>query len=76
MSKDFLKLTLISCVVAFPIAAWVMYNWLLEYTYRIELSWWIFALAGGLAVVIALATVSYQAVRAALANPAASLKAE
>lgn len=76
LSKDFLKLTLLSCVVAFPIAAWVMYNWLQGYSYRIELSWWIFALAGGLAVAIALATVSYQAVRAALANPAVSLKAE
>jgi ABC-type antimicrobial peptide transport system permease subunit len=76
LSKDFLRLTLLSCVVAFPVSAWMMYNWLQGYSYRIELSWWIFALAGGLAVFIALATVSYQAVRAALANPAASLKAE
>jgi len=76
LSKDFLKLTLLSCLVAFPIAAWVMNSWLQGYSYRIALSWWVFALAGGLAVVIALATVSWQAARAATANPVKSLKAE
>jgi putative ABC transport system permease protein len=76
LSRDFLKLTLLSCLVAFPLAAWIMYNWLQGYSYRISLSWWVFALAGGLAVFIALATVSFQAVRAALANPVKSLKAE
>lgn len=76
LSKDFLKLTLVSCVAAFPLSAWIMYNWLQGYTYRIGLAWWVFALAGGLAVVIALVTVSFQAIRAALANPVKSLKAE
>jgi predicted permease len=76
LSKDFLRLTILSCLVAFPVSAWVMYRWLQGYSYRISLSWWIFALAGGLAVVIALVTVSFQAVRAAVANPARSLKAE
>jgi ABC-type antimicrobial peptide transport system permease subunit len=76
LSKDFLKLTLLSCLVALPIAAWVMNGWLEGYSYRIALSWWIFALAGGLAVLIALVTVSWQAMRAATANPVASLKAE
>ncbi len=76
LSKDFLTLTVVSCIAAFPIAGWVMYSWLQGYTYRIGLAWWIFAVAGGLAVLIALATVSFQATRAALANPIKSLKAE
>ena len=76
LSKDFLKLTLVSCVAAFPLSAWIMYNWLQGYSYRIGLAWWVFALAGGLAVLIALVTVSFQAIRAALANPVKSLKAE
>ena len=76
LSKDFLKLTLLSCLVAFPVGAWVMNSWLGGYSYRIALSWWVFALAGGLAVLIALVTVSTQAIRAATANPAESLKAE
>jgi putative ABC transport system permease protein len=76
LSSDFLKLTVLSCLVAFPIAAWMMYNWLKSYPYRIELSWWVFALAGTMAVLIALATVSFQAIRAAVANPVKSLRAD
>ena len=76
LSRDFLKLTVLSCVLAFPVAAWIMHSWLQGYSYRIELSWWVFALAGGLAVLIALVTVSFQAMRAATANPTKSLKAE
>jgi len=76
LSSDFLKLTLLSCLVAFPTAAWMMYNWLKSYPYRIGLAWWVFALAGTMAVLIALATVSFQAIRAALANPVKSLRAE
>ncbi len=60
----------------FPVADWVMYRWLQGYSYRISLSWWIFAIAGGLAVFIALVTVSSQAIRAALGNPADSLRSE
>jgi putative ABC transport system permease protein len=76
LSSDFLKLTLASCLVAFPVAAWMMYNWLKSYPYRIGLAWWVFALAGAMAVLISLLTVSFQAIRAALANPVKSLRAE
>ena len=76
LSKDFLKLVLLSCVLAFPIAGWIMHNWLLEYAYRIDLHWWVFAAAGLLSVVIALVTVGFQAVRAAMANPVKSLRTE
>jgi hypothetical protein len=76
LSSDFLKLTALSCLVAFPTAAWMMHNWLTSYPYRIGLSWWIFVLAGAIAVLIALATVSFQAIRAALANPVQSLRAD
>jgi putative ABC transport system permease protein len=76
LSSDFLKLTLISCLAAFPIAAWMMYNWLKSYPYRIGLAWWVFALAGAMAVLISLLTVSFQAIRAAVANPVKSLRSE
>ena len=76
LSRDFLMLTLFACLWAFPVAAWVMHSWLQGYSYRIDLSWWVFGLAGGLAVVIALVTVSFQAVRAAVANPIESLRSE
>jgi ABC-type antimicrobial peptide transport system permease subunit len=76
LSKDFIKLVLISCIVAFPVAWWAMHNWLQNYQYRIEISWWMFVTAGGAAIVIALATVSFQAVKAATANPVKSLRTE
>ncbi len=76
LSKDFLKLVLIAFVIATPIAWYVMNQWLQEFAYRIGISWWIFALAGILALLIALITVSSQAVRAALANPVKSLRSE
>ena len=76
LSKDFIKLVLISCMVAFPVAWWAMNNWLQNYQYRIEISWWMFVAAGGAAIVIALATVSFQAVKAATANPVKSLRTE
>ena len=76
LSKDFIKLVLISCLFAFPLAGWYMHNWLQDYEYRIGLSWWIFIIAGLLATVIALATVSFQAIRAAVANPVKSLRTE
>ena len=76
LSKDFLKLVLIATVIAFPIAWWGMSKWLEDYAYRTEISWWIFALAGVIAVLIALATVSFQAFRAAVSNPVDSLKIE
>jgi ABC-type antimicrobial peptide transport system permease subunit len=76
LSKDFIKLVLISCVIAFPLAWWLMHNWLQDYEYRVHISWWIFLAAGLLASLIALVTVSFQAIRAAIANPATSLRTE
>lgn len=76
LSKDFLKLVMMSCLVAFPVAFWIMHSWLQGYDYRITLQWWIFALAGLAAVFIAIITVSFQAIKAALANPVKSLRSE
>jgi len=77
LSKDFLKLVAISCLVAFPLAWWIMNNfWLQGYDYRIKISWTIFLAAGLAAIIIALLTVSFQAVKTALANPVESLKTE
>jgi len=76
LSKDFLKLVLISFVVASPVAAWLMHNWLQHYPYRISLSAWIFIVTGLLSVLLALVTVSFQAIKAALANPVKSLRTE
>lgn len=76
LSKDFLKLVAVSCLVAFPVAWWVMRDWLQGYKYRIEISGWIFVAAGVCAVLIALITVSFQSVKAAMANPAKNLRTE
>jgi ABC-type antimicrobial peptide transport system permease subunit len=76
LSKDLLKLVMVAIVIATPVAWWVMYQWLQDFAYRIEISWWIFALAGILALLIAILTVSFQAIKAALANPIKSLRTE
>ncbi len=76
LSKDFLQLVVIACVLAFPIAWWMMHSWLQSYNYHISISWWIFLLAGAIALLIAFATVSYQAIKAAVANPVKSLRME
>ncbi|MFT4022448.1 MAG: hypothetical protein QM664_01540 [Flavihumibacter sp.] len=76
LSKDFLKPVLTAIVIATPIAWWAMSRWLANFSYRVDLEWWVFALAGLLAVGIALATVSIQAIRAAMSNPAASLRSD
>ncbi|HTN36108.1 MAG TPA: FtsX-like permease family protein, partial [Arachidicoccus sp.] len=76
ISKDFLKLVVISIFIATPIAWWVMHKWLESFSYKIGISWWVFALAGVFALLIALITVSLQAVKAAIANPVDSLKNE
>jgi putative ABC transport system permease protein len=76
LSKDFLKLVLIAALIAFPVAWYAMHQWLQDFAYRINLSWEIFALAGGLGVLIALFTISFQAIRAAVANPVKSLRSE
>jgi len=76
LSKDLIVLVLISCLTASPMAAWFMKGWLEKYQYRIEIGWWVFALAGGIALLIALLTVSTQAIKAALANPIEALRYE
>ena len=76
LSSDFLRLVIIAFLVASGITWWLMNNWLADYTYRINISWWIFVLAGLLSILIALFTVSYQAVRASLTNPVKALRYE
>jgi putative ABC transport system permease protein len=76
LSKDFVVLVLISCLIAIPIAYYFMTEWLQKYTYRTEISWWIFAVAGVGALLITLLTVSFQAIKAAVANPVKALRAE
>jgi putative ABC transport system permease protein len=76
ISKEFVKLVIISAVIAFPVAWWLMNNWLQDYAYRVQLSWWVFVLAPALAIVIAVLTISFQAIKAALANPVRALRTE
>ncbi len=76
LSADFLKLVLIALILAIPIAWWIMNKWLQAFVYRVPIAWWMFGLAGLVAVVIALFTVSFQAIRAAVANPVHSLRSE
>ena len=76
LSKDFLKLVIISFVIASPVAWFAMNKWLEGYTYRISVEWWVFAAAGFISVIIALTTVSFQAIKAAIANPVKSLRTE
>jgi ABC-type antimicrobial peptide transport system permease subunit len=76
LSMDFVILVVIACLVATPVAWYLLSNWLEHFEYRTEISWWIFAAAIGGALLITLATVSYQAIRAAIASPAKSLKSE
>ncbi len=76
LSIDFLKLVLISIVLAVPVSWYFMSKWLEDFTYRITISWWTFPLAGLLALLVALVTVSYQAVKAAIVNPIKSLRSE
>jgi ABC-type antimicrobial peptide transport system permease subunit len=76
LSKDFLKLVCISLLIAIPVSWYMMNRWLQDFAYRIELSWWIFGLAGLAALGIAFITVSYQAIKAARSNPVKSLRTE
>jgi putative ABC transport system permease protein len=76
MSKDFVKLVLIAIVLASPIAWWIMHKWLQDFAYRVNISWWIFLVAGLLVVMIALVTIGFQSIKAAVANPVQRLRAE
>ena len=76
ISKDFLKLVILSALISFPLAWWFMHSWLQNYAYRVTISWWVFIVAAVLAILIALFTISFQAIKAALSNPVKSLRTE
>jgi putative ABC transport system permease protein len=76
LSSDFLKLVGIAIVIASPMAWWAMNKWLQDFAYRINIQWWILALAGFTALFIAFITISFQSIRAAIANPVDSLRSE
>jgi len=76
LSKDFLKYVLIATVIAWPLAWFSVYKWLQDYAYRVDISWWIFIVAGLVACLIAVVTISFQAIKAATANPVTSLRSE
>jgi putative ABC transport system permease protein len=76
LSTDFFKMVVIASIIAFPIAWWAMSRWLQDFAYRITISWWIFTLAGVAALVVALVTVSIEAIKSAMTNPVKSLRSE
>jgi putative ABC transport system permease protein len=76
LTRDFLKLVVIAIIIASPIAYYFMQQWLADFAYRIDLQWWMFALAGAAAVLVAFLTVGFQSVKAAIANPVESLRGE
>jgi putative ABC transport system permease protein len=76
LSKDFLLLVILSFIIAAPVSWLIMHHWLQDFAFRIDISWWVFAIAGMLALLIALSTISYQAIKAAVANPVKSLRSE
>ena len=76
LSKEFLKWIVIANIIAWPAAYYLMHKWLQEFAYKVEIGWWIFALSGIIAIIIALLTVSLQAMKAATANPVESLRYE
>ena len=76
LSKEFLMLVLIASVIALPVAWWMMHKWLMDFEYRINIGWWVFVVAGVTALLIALLTISFQSIKAAVANPVKSLRTE
>jgi putative ABC transport system permease protein len=76
LSRDFLKLVLVSILIATPVAWYAVSTWLSDFAYRIEIAWWMFVLAGILAIAVAMVTISFQSIKAALTNPVKSLRAE
>ena len=76
IAKDFLLFVLVAIIVASPVAWWAARKWLQDFAYRISIEWWIFAVAGIIAIFIALVSISFQALKAAVANPVKSLRAE
>jgi putative ABC transport system permease protein len=76
LASNFIRLVLIANIIAWPLAWWAMHKWLQDFAYRINIQWWVFILAGGAAILIAFATVSFQSIKAAVANPVKSLRSE
>jgi len=76
LSKEFLVLVIIAALIAFPLGWWAMNEWLQDFAYRIPIAWWVFPVAGIAVLLIALITVSVQAIKAAIANPVKSLRTE
>lgn len=76
LSKDFLKLVFVSILIAIPVSWYFMSNWLEEFAFRIDISWWVYLISGGLTLIVAFVTVSFQAIKAARANPIKSLRTE
>ncbi|RYE28852.1 MAG: FtsX-like permease family protein [Sphingobacteriaceae bacterium] len=76
LSRDFVKLVFLSIIIASPVAWWCMQKWLQDFAYKIHIQWWMFGIAAFVSIVVAYATVSFQAVKAALANPVKSLRSE
>jgi len=76
LTRDFLRPVLIAVIIASPVAWWVMHRWLQDFAYRTEFSWWLFPLAGGALLLVALGTVFFRALKAARANPTINLRSE
>jgi putative ABC transport system permease protein len=76
LSMDFIKLVFIAIIIASPLAWYAMNRWLQDFAYRINIQWWVLAIAGCTALLIAFVTISFQSIRAALANPVRSLRNE
>ena len=76
LSFDFLRLVVFALLLASPIAWWAAHQWLADFAYKVSIEWWVFALAGLMAIVITLLTVSFQSIKAALVNPAKSLRSQ
>lgn len=76
LSRDFLKLVVLAAIIALPVAWYAMNKWLLDFEFRISISWWVLAMAGVVALIVAFVTISFQSVKAALANPVKSLRSE
>jgi putative ABC transport system permease protein len=76
ISKDFLRLILMACIAGFPVAWWIMHQWLQDYVYHTDISWWLFMIAGSIAALVALITVSFQSIKVSLANPVKALRTE
>ncbi len=76
LGKEFFLLIILAMLIASPVAYYLIHQWLLNFAYRVEIGWWLFPLAGIAAILIAMLTISYQAVKAALASPVRALRAE